>query len=253
MKNRPGLSVISLSAAALSLFLLGGCNRSGSDSDAANSTSNSAEPASAGNVATGKDDKTPKVQHFDNSIEMYEGRLKDNYVDFSFDFPFAWEYKGEGGKPENRNFIRVENSLKDAKKGEFTLENFAVGALKLKTAQARTPQNLGTAAMLYSKNLAMKWPAYREVSRGPVKINNYPGYEVRYQMSHPGTKRGEVTIFGRIILLPAPKGLNGVLLLMSASSLAKDIKSAADVGVQGELPVILTSFKFTDKKDKKDP
>jgi len=48
------------------------------------------------------------------------------------------------------------------------------------------------------------------------------------------------------MLLPNPQAgkKNGVTLVMLGSSLATEIKSASDVGVKGQLPVILKSFKM---------
>ena len=55
-------------------------------------------------------------------------------------------------------------------------------------------------------------------------------------------------IWGRAIFLPPPAGqTDGVTLLMLATSLAPELKSVDDVGVKGELPMILESFRFGKK------
>jgi hypothetical protein len=60
-----------------------------------------------------------------------------------------------------------------------------------------------------------------------------------------GTPKGDLPIWGRIVILPNVEGKkNGVMLVMLATPLAPDVKSVNDVGVKGELPVILNSFKL---------
>jgi hypothetical protein len=47
-----------------------------------------------------------------------------------------------------------------------------------------------------------------------------------------------------IFLPPVDGGKNGVTLLMFATSLAPKVRSVDDVGVKGELPMMLQSFRF---------
>jgi hypothetical protein len=128
----------------------------------------------------GKTPPTPavpesKVENFANSKNGLKRALKENYVDFSFDYPKNWDYKMETGEVGARNFVRLERSLPDTSKGVFTLENFAVGWLKLKSPQARNPKSLAVLAADQARQLAAKWPAFKIVSEGPVKINKYAG------------------------------------------------------------------------------
>ena len=50
-----------------------------------------------------------------------------------------------------------------------------------------------------------------------------------------------------IFVPPADGGKNGVTLLMLATSLAPELKTIDDVGVKGELPMMLESFRFGKK------
>jgi hypothetical protein len=232
---------------AVSLLLIGaalsGCSTT-PPQDVANNTSTPATNAATNNTTnTVTTSSKESVQSFANSPEGLEGPLKENFVDFSFDYPASWEYKREAGDPAARNFVKVERQLADKSKGEFTLENFAVGSLKIKDEAARSPQRLSQVLNEFSKQFA-RWPNYKKISEGPAQVNNYNGYELRFESRSENTTRGPVTLWGRIILLPHPKEAKGVTLIMLASSLAPEIKSAADVGVKGGLPVILKSFKF---------
>jgi hypothetical protein len=200
-----------------------------------------------GNAATNSATSAPTqsgMESFANSPQGLAGALKDNYVDFSFDYPATWDYKRESGDPAARNFVKVERRLADKDKGDFTLENFAVGSLKMKSENARDTQRLAHALGEFSRQLAASYPQYKKVSEGATKVNAYNGYELRFESRMAQTTRGPVTLWGRVVLLPHPKQDKGVTLIMLASSLAPNIKSAADVGVKGDLPAILKSFKF---------
>jgi hypothetical protein len=224
---------------ALSPLVLSGCATTPPQKATNAATANSASDSAPSTTAPAK----KGLENFSNSKQGLEGPLKDNYVDFSFDYPANWEYKRGEGDPNARNFIKVERQLEDKSKGEFTLENFAVGSLKIKDAAARKPERLSQALNEFGKQFAT-WPEYKKLSEGPVKIGNYNGYELRFQSSSKNSTRGPLTLWGRLVLLPHPKEAKGVALIMVASNLAPEIKSANDVGTKGQLPVILKSFKF---------
>jgi len=62
------------------------------------------------------------------------------------------------------------------------------------------------------------------------------------------TSKGDLKLWGRLIFLPPVNGgKNGITLLMLATSLAPELKSVDDVGVKGELPMMLASFRFGKK------
>jgi hypothetical protein len=59
------------------------------------------------------------------------------------------------------------------------------------------------------------------------------------------TAKGDIKIWGRVIFVPpVDGGKNGVTLLMLTTSLAQELKSVDDVGVKGQLPMMLESFRF---------
>ena len=96
-----------------------------------------------------------------------------------------------------------------------------------------------------SKQLSTGFPEYRKVSEGPTRVGAYDGYEFRFEGMSRDTAKGDVNIWGRVVFLPPPSGGNtGVTLLMLTTSLAPELKSIDDVGVKGELPMVLESFRF---------
>ena len=181
---------------------------------------------------------------FANSTTGLKGKLKENYVDFSFKYPESWEGQADSGGEKAQNFVKIERTLPDKSNGEITLENFVVGYFKHSNDAARNKVLLPKTVKQLSDQLAAKLPQYKKISEGPTKIGNYSGYEFRFQSVTKTPTKGNIPLWGRAVLLMEPKTTKGVALLMLASSLAPEIKGPADVGVKGQLPSILKTFKF---------
>ena len=95
-------------------------------------------------------------------------------------------------------------------------------------------------------NLAKGFAGYRKVSEGPTKINSLDGYEFRFESESKDTEKGDIKLWGRVVFVPpgAEGRENGATLILLATSLAPEISGVDDVGVKGEMPVILDSFRF---------
>lgn len=186
-----------------------------------------------------------KTSTFINSSDGLTGALKDNYVDFSFDYPESWVMDPASSQDGASNFVRVERRLTD-KGGKFTQENFAVGYFHGTGSPSGDKALLPKLAKQLEEQFAHGFSNYRLISQGPAKIGNYNGYGFRFESLVKNTSHGPVTLWGRMVLLPNPKAneKNGVSIMMLGSNLAPEIKSASDVGVKGELPVILKSFRI---------
>jgi hypothetical protein len=171
---------------------------------------------------------SPNTTRYTNSPSGFTGKLADNYVDFSFDYPSGWQRV-----TDSSNFVKVENKTA----GGDTIENFAVGWVS------------GPASMLpqfaqqLSDQSAKGFPQYKKVSEGETKIGSYDGYEFRFS-SHMSTAQGEADVWGRIVLLPSDSERKGAALVMLASSSSPDVHGPEDIGEKGELPIILKSFRF---------
>ena len=184
----------------------------------------------------------PNAVQFVNSKNKLDGKLAEHYVDFSFYYPQDWQKDPKAGVHGASNFAKVERRLPP----DFTQENFAVGwYASAGSADGDRAAFPGLAANL-SSQFAKGFPdGYRKVSEGPVKAGEYDGYEFRFQSISRNTERGDIKIWGRVIFLPPVNGGNsGVTLLMLATSLAPELKDVGDVGVKGDLPMMLQSFRF---------
>lgn len=159
-----------------------------------------------------------------NSRGSFTGKLADNYVDFSFDYPKSWKRIADSS-----NFVKFENETS----GGDTIENFAVGWVS--APRSALPELASQLSDQSSKN----FPDYEKISEGETTIGSYRGYEFRFKSHATG---GD--IWGRIVLLPSEGSRKGAAIVMLATSNSSDVKGPEDVGEKGELPAILNSFKF---------
>ena len=178
---------------------------------------------------------------FVNSKDNLDGKLAEHYVDFSFYYPDRWQKDPKAGVPGASNFAKVERRLPP----DFTQENFAVGWYSSAGSEEGDRATFPTLAKNLSDQFAKNFAEYRKVSEGPAKVGAYDGYEFRFESASRNTAKGDINIWGRVIFLPpVDGGKDGVTLLMLTTSLAPEVKSVKDVGVKGELPMMLESFRF---------
>lgn len=178
---------------------------------------------------------------FVNSKDKLDGKLAEHYVDFSFYYPKNWQKDAKAGVPGASNFAKVERRLPP----DFTQENFAIGWYSSAGSEEGDRAAFPGLAANLSSQFAKSFSEYRKVSEGSVKLGAYDGYEFRFESISRNTEHGDIRIWGRVIFLPPVNGgSSGVTLLMLATSLASELKTVNDVGVKGELPMMLDSFRF---------
>jgi len=188
----------------------------------------------------------PNATEFVNSSASLDGKLAENYSDFSFYYPNTWEKDPKMGVAGASNFVQVERRLPP----DFTQENFAVSWYKSSGTFETDSEGLFEQAVALAKEkFAKNLPEFEVVSEGETTVNGIKGYEFRFQGEAKGTEKGDVTFWGRVVFLPpgVEGKKNGLQLLMLTTSLAPELTSADDVGTKGELPVILNSFRMGSK------
>ncbi len=188
----------------------------------------------------------PNSTEFVNASASLDGKLAENYSDFSFYYPNTWEKDPKMGVAGASNFVRVERRLPP----DFTQENFTVSWYESKGTFETDSQDVFPKLVESLKNrLSKAYPEFEVISEGETTVNGIKGYEFRFQSVSRETEKGDITLWGRVIFLPpgAEGKKNGIQLLMLTTSLAPELKSADDVGVSGELPVILNSFRMGSK------
>lgn len=193
----------------------------------------------AGSTAAGVE-APAGTKTFVNSMGKLDGSLAENYVDFSFAYPEAWTLDPETGQPGASNFVKVEHNLD----GNFTVENFAVGYFTGSGSKEGDEALMPMLASQISSQFAPGFPNYRELSQGKTQIGPYEGYELRFESTVPDTPKGTIEIWARAVMLPIEGSNKGVTLIMMATNLSDEVEGIDDVGVKGELPIILESLKL---------
>jgi len=181
-----------------------------------------------------------------NSKAALSKDFHEHYVDFSFNYPDTWALDDKAGKAGASNYVKVSRDLDTGQGGSFTLENFAVGQIWYSSLKNLNRESIFKQLMAqFAPQLAKNFPGFAKVSEGAVTVNFYEGYEMRFTSSIKETSKGEIDLWGRVILLPDESSrTKGVAIIMLASNLAPELDGPEDVGEKGELPAILNSFRF---------
>jgi len=226
MSNQTKRTLLSLTGLGVFLLLAFGSEYS-TNKNTSNNNSSSKSPETS---STKKDATT-----FTNSKAGLTGKLEENFVDFSFDYPSKWQRDPEAGTGTSANFVKVENSTS----GGSTIENFAVGYCSCPASTL--PKLAAQLSDLYEHG--GNFPDYKKTSDGPTTVAGLEGYEFRFT-SHLAKGGNELDLWGRAVLLPSTTERKGAVLVMIGSSASPILHGVEDVGEKGELPIILNSFKF---------
>jgi hypothetical protein len=183
---------------------------------------------------------------FVNSNANLDGRLAEHYLDFSFYYPESWRRDPKAGVPGASNFVKVDKALP----GDFTQEEFAVGWYTSTGTFVGDLSNYEARVKEFSDSFARRIPEYKFISEGNTKVNSMDAYEFRWEGLSKDTKHGDLKLWGRVIFLPTGNqgDTAGATLIMFCTSLAPKLSSVEDVGVRGDSPVILESFRFGKKQ-----
>jgi hypothetical protein len=179
-----------------------------------------------------------------NKRENFSGKLAEVFVPFSFQYPAHWKRDPKAGTGSSPNYVKVENAVNNDG-SELTLENFAVGYWH--NSSGEDSDSLFPVSMAQLEpQFQQKFPNYQKVYEGSSSLSGFEGYELQFEgfVQRPGGD--ELKIYGRALLVSSKgTGLqNGVTLIMLGTSASPDIRSPQDLGVKGEMPIILNTFKL---------
>lgn len=189
----------------------------------------------------------PELKTYRNQIEKISARHQKHFVPFRFSYPASWEPDPEAGTEADSNVVKVERDIKLGDAGEFTLENFAIGYCDVSGGSAelvKTEMQFLTEE--FKKSFAGGFPEFKALSEGEKKFAGYDGYGFDFSSHIKNDAIGDLMLWGRVILLApgAIKQEHGIAVVMLASSKSADVKGIDDLGVKGELPTILKSFRI---------
>jgi hypothetical protein len=188
------------------------------------------------------------AQKFTNSKDSLDGKLAEHYIDFYFHYPASWQSDPNAGIAGASNFARVFKTVKEGAQ-EYTPESVAVSWYNSNgtydTDVSIFPSRVDSLSAQLSKSL----PNYKKVSEGPTLVNSLKAYDFHFTGVSKDAESGDLPYWGRAIFIP-PSDENeksGVAIIMLATARAADVKNEDDVGVKGDMSLILDSFRLGKK------
>ncbi len=185
----------------------------------------------------------PGWKQFSNTKDALPEDMKPKFVGFTFNYPEKFEVI-----PDDANFIKIEESITDPVQGSFTVENFAVGNMFANPETIPGMDQEVVYPMLleqFNARLEENFPNYKKVGEAPEEVAGLQGRALLFEAEFEGTEKGDIIFYGKALLLRQKGKERGIAIIMMATSLDPDVKSAEDVGVKGDLGEILRSFRIT--------
>jgi hypothetical protein len=177
---------------------------------------------------------------FNNAKDGLDGKLSEKFVGFSISYPNDWTRNPNEGIKGASNFIDLANRVSTGVPIEQILVSWYDSRGTFDADRETFPR------LAKKLNGIYDIPAYKQVSAGAIKLNNYDAYQVRFA-GEALDKNGEmVKIWGSTVFLPQNKrdARSGLLITILATSLAPALQSVEDVGEKGESAQILKSIKL---------
>jgi hypothetical protein len=162
---------------------------------------------------------------FVSSLENIPAALRSNFVPFSFSYPSGYTMVA----PSQDTFVRMT-------KNETT--SFAVHPATFPAGpekEATYTSELSTISAALRKSL----PKYEEVGRYSETVSGVRSRTLLWRAKTSGLE-----VYGRCYMLRKPNEKNGVVIAIVGTSLDPELRSAADVGVKGELGEMVRSFQL---------
>jgi hypothetical protein len=221
-----------------------------SNTNSSNTNTNGANTNSTANTNSAPSTPQPPAYNppadavqFTNSKDSLDGDLADHFVGFSFYYPKTWTKDPKAGVKGATSFAKVDRQFKD----EGIQERAVVRPYPSKGSYDADTAVFAEQTALITKG-SLQEAGYEEVSKGETTLNTYKAYDVHFKGEF---KKGDTSLpyWGRIIFLPpqSPNEKNGVVIVLLATSHAQGVTSPDDVGVKGELKMILESFRLAIK------
>ena len=190
-----------------------------------------------------------RLKKFVNKRENLNEELTRKFVQFSFDYPESWRVSPDAGTVKATDFVNLHRVGANAPEHPeyISISTFEADCTSLddkKMTDDLTKAFTQLVETVYSK-------VFSEVKVLPSKrtaVGNYDAFEIPFQGFSNIESAEKVPVWGRIVVVPGvvkrDSSTYGVTMVMFATPYAPEIKSHSDVGVKGELPVILKSFRL---------
>jgi hypothetical protein len=188
------------------------------------------------------------VKNYHHSKEKLSEKHVAKFVPFKFDYPAGWEIDKSAGTEESPNSVKVFRNIDLGEDGTYTQENFAVGSCQVEGGGEFVKFQLQFLSEQLRGQIEKGFPEFTLRREGEMKFGKYDGYGFEFSSNIPHPKKEKVACWGRVILL-APSAIgqkHGLSIIMLATSEAPELRSINNLGVKGQLPVLINSFRVGD-------
>ncbi len=195
-----------------------------------------------GSVPAGGSAGAPMTTRFVNSPENARSDpLRQNYVDFSFEYPSNWTVTPQPTDGSARNFVRVAAPFIDGYEPFAFHVGYAYGSGNAETDRRDLEQALPQIAQQFGTTM----PEYRITSIGGDRVGEYDSFNWRFSASAPGINGGApARIWGRGDIILPPGATRGVLILSLVTDRTNEVDDPSDVGESGTLKAVYDSFRL---------
>ena len=232
--------VCAAAAAGIAMAALAGCSGGAPANINAVPAAPGATAASGLPTAGVNPAATPPVSnyHYVNSQAFFgeNPTLARYFVPFSFDYPATWRTDPTAGRtPTSELFVRLKHFDASGKWVEEVDVAPTPSTGDAMADQQRLPQVMQALDAQFATV-----PGYRRIDEGQTTFGGSQALQLRYSL----TDQAGRTIFCRSIELLGFAGTNGVRVDICAASPGSAVQSIDDLGVKGDLPIIVNSFKL---------
>ncbi len=181
---------------------------------------------------------------FTNSKDNLDGKLAEHYVNFSFYYPQSWQTDPKAGVAGASNFARIFKTVKSEGE-EYTPESLAVSWYTSNGTYDSDVSIFPDRVAALSAQLSKSLPNYKKVAEGPTQVNSLKAYDFHFTGVFKDAG-DELPYWGRVIFIPPGRESekNGVTIIMLVTARGTVVHNEDEVGVKGEMPLILESFRF---------
>ncbi len=200
-----------------------------------------------------EDPKPEKGKTYRHEKENLSEKHIAKFVPFQFEYPSGWEFDKSAGQDDSPNSMKAFRNLDLGDDGTYTQENFAVGSCQVEGSGELATIQLQFLSEQLRGQIEKGFPEFVLGREGEMKFGKYSGYGFEFSSTIPHPQKKKVACWGRVILLSpsAIKSDHGLSIIMLATSEASELKGLADLGVKGQLPILIESFRVNETKSQK--
>lgn len=229
-------------AAAAMLAALTSCEDSSRpDATAANDAASATNAAVASSSPAAPVPADRNMARFANSsANAVSDSLRQNYVDFSFEYPSDWTVTPQRNDGTDRNFVRVAAPHVDG----YEPFAFHVGYASANTEAERA--GLEQALPQLAEQFGSSMQDYRVTAIGRDQVGSYESMTWRFSAIGPAMVKGgrPAQIYGRGDIVLPPGTTRGVTIISLVSDRANEVRDAGEVGESGTLKAVFDSFRL---------